>query len=259
MSTTDCQKIIDQYIKWIKDNTSIRATEKGGFCEITTPFLDRHNDHLEIYVEKKEDKIILSDDGYILADLLISGVEINTDRKRTILKMALNGFGVKINENNQLYIEANMNNIGQKKHYLLQAMLSINDMFVLSRENIYSLFKDEVEKFFKAKEIIYAKDIKLTGKTGFDHNIDFLVAATKTKPERLIKTINTPKKDQIMASIFSFTDIAAMRESKTSNYVIYNDTDNPISPDALSALNNYGIKNIPWSQKEKCREELALV
>jgi hypothetical protein len=259
MPAPDCQKIIDQYIKWIKDNTSIRTAKEDGFCEITTPFLDRHNDHLEIYVTKKEDKIILSDDGYILADLTASGVEINTDRKQTIFKMALNGFGVKIGENNQLCIEANMNNVGQKKHYLLQAMLAINDMFVLSRENIYSLFKDEVEKFFKTKEIIYAKDIKLTGKTGFDHNIDFLVARTKTRPERLIKTINTPKKDQVMASIFSFTDIAVMRESKTSNYVIYNDTDNPISPDALSALNNYGIKNIPWSQKHKCQEEFSLV
>ena len=41
----DCQSIIDSYIQWIRDNTVIKSIKEGQSCEITTPFLDRHNDN----------------------------------------------------------------------------------------------------------------------------------------------------------------------------------------------------------------------
>ena len=257
----DCQKIIENYIKWIKDNTSIKSIKDGRSCEITTPFMDRHNDHLQIYVLKQGSKYKLTDDGYTIADLKMSGTEINTPKREKIFKTVLNGFGVKLGEgdNNELYIEANLSNIGQKKHYLLQAILTVNDMYVLSQENVYSFFKEDVEMYFHSNEIFFNKDIKITGKTGFDHNIDFIIAASKTKPERLIKTINTPQKDPVMAAIFAFNDIIAVREQKMDNYVIYNDSDKIVSTETLLALSNYGIRNIPWSEKERCNKEFALV
>jgi len=255
----NCQKIIENYIKWIKDNTSIKSIKDGNSCEITVPFLDRHNDHLQIYVLKEGNKYKLTDDGYTIADLKMSGMEINTPKKEKIFKTVLNGFGVKHGDNDELYIEANLNNIGQKKHYLLQAILAVNDMYVLSQENIHSLFKEDVEMYFHSNEIFYNRDIKITGKTGFDHNIDFIIAASKSRPERLIKAINIPKKDPAMAAIFAFNDIVAVREQKMDNYVIYNDLDSPVSNEVSLALANYGIRNIPWSQKERCKKEFALV
>lgn len=254
----DCKKIIDNYIKWIKDNTSIKMVEEGLSCEITTPFLDRHNDHLQIYVIKKGSEYILTDDGYTISDLAMSGMDMkNSEKRQKILKTLLNGFGVSIGENDDLYTKANFTNIGQKKHYLLQAVLAVNDMHVLSRENVYSLFKEEVEKYFKANEIFYSKDIKITGKTGFDHNIDFIIPASKNKQERLIKTINNPIKDPIMAAIFAFNDISEVREAKVSNYIIYNDEQKEMSDEISAALKNYGIVRISWRNRERAKEEFA--
>ena len=254
----DCQRIIEDYIKWIRDNTIIKSIQNGAICEISTPFLDRHNDHLQIYVKKQDEKYILTDDGYTIADLGMSGMEINTPKREQIFRTILNGFGVEWGINNELYIEANLSNIGQKKHYLLQAIISVNDMYTLSQETVYSLFKEDVERYFKSNDIFFSRDIKITGKTGFDHNIDFLISASRTKPERLIKTINTPRRNPIMAAIFAFSDITLIREQPTDNYVIYNDIDKQVSPDVLSALTNYGVKNIPWSQKEICKKELVM-
>lgn len=254
----DCQQIIENYIKWIKDNTVIKSIKSGTVCEISTPFLDRHNDHLQIYVKKQNTKYILTDDGYTIADLSMSGMEINTPKREQIFRTVLNGFGVYLGGNNELYIEANLNNIGQKKHYLLQAILAVNDMYTLSQETVYSVFKEDVERYFKSNGIFFSRDIKITGKTGFDHNIDFLISASKTKPERLIKAINTPTKDPIMAAIFTFSDITLIREQPTDNYVIYNDIDKQVSLDVVSALANYNVKNIPWSQKERCKEEFVM-
>ncbi len=254
----DCDRIIKDYIGWIKDNTLIISIEDGNGCEITTPFLDRHNDHLQIYVRKQGSGYVLTDDGYTIADLNMSGMEINTPKREKILTTVLNGFGVKLGENNSLYVEAESTTIGQKKHYLLQAILTVNDMYVLSQESVYSFFKEDVERFFQANQIYYSKDIKITGKTGFDHNIDFIISASRTKRERLIKTLNTASKDPIMSAIFAFTDIALVRERQTSNFVVYNDVDRAASPDILSALSNYDVNGIPWSDRESFKDQFAL-
>ena len=254
----DCQQVINDYLKWIKDNTIIKTIEEGKLCSISTPFLDRHNDHLDIYLMRNNGNFKITDNGYTIADLRMSGFEINTPKRESILKTVLNGFGVKINGNDELYVEANSSNLGQKKHYLLQAILSVNDMFNLAQETIYSLFKEDVELFFRSNGIVFSKDLKLTGKSGFDHNIDFLIPETKNRPERLIKTVNTPKKDSILSSIMAFADINQTRETATKNYVIYNDIEKEVSKDIISALDNYGVGNIPWSKKELSLVEFTL-
>ena len=50
-----------------------------------------------------------------------------------------------------------------------------------------------------------------------------------------------------------------IRPQKNTNYVIYNDaSDVQIQKDTLSALSNYAIRHIPWSQKQKFKEEFSL-
>ncbi|MBV2196850.1 MAG: DUF1829 domain-containing protein [Flavobacterium sp.] len=254
----ECQQVITEYLRWIKDNTIVKSVEEGKICSISTPFLDRHNDHLDIYLIKNEKNLKLTDNGYTISDLRMSGFEINTPKRDSILKTALNGFGVKVGNSDELFVDATYNNIGQKKHYLLQAILAVNDMFNLAQETVYSLFKEDVELFFRSSGIIFSKDLKLTGKSGFDHNIDFLIPQSKNKPERLIKTINNAKKDTVLSSIMAFNDINQLRETKTQNYVVYNDIEKEVSKDIIYALENYGVKNIPWSKKEFCLSEFTL-
>lgn len=62
----DCQQVINDYLKWIKDNTVAKSIEEGKVCSITTPFLDRHNDHLEIYFLKNDGSFKLTDNGYTI-------------------------------------------------------------------------------------------------------------------------------------------------------------------------------------------------
>jgi len=227
-------------------------------AEITSPFMDRHNDHIQIYVKKTIEGFILTDDGYTISDLQASGFVLNTDKREKIFKTILNGFGVKLGNKHDLYVEADLNTVGQRKHNLIQAILGVNDLNTLSQENVYSLFKEDVENYFKSKNVYYTKDIKITGKTGFDHNIDFLLTATRNQPERLIRTMNIPKKDSVFGAIFAFNDIQAIREEKSSNFVIYNDVENIVSKDVLGALNSYQIKEIPWSKRDEYLPQFQL-
>ena len=48
----DIQALLDQYSIWLRDRTKLR--EIGDCIEITTPYLDRHNDYLQIYAKRAD-------------------------------------------------------------------------------------------------------------------------------------------------------------------------------------------------------------
>ena len=46
----DIQRLMDAYHAWLKDKTDLRQVD--DWIEITTPYLDRHNDCLQIYAKR---------------------------------------------------------------------------------------------------------------------------------------------------------------------------------------------------------------
>jgi len=120
--------IINQQIDWIRNNNLIKKIDKKDVLEITTPFLDNHNDHIQLYVFNKGKQLIISDDGYTITDLKMCGFELNVTKNRKIIKNILDRFGVKLGISEELYLETNMNEIIEKKHHLIQAVLSINEL-----------------------------------------------------------------------------------------------------------------------------------
>jgi len=85
----DIQKMINNYTAWLKKEITIAAF--GEYIELTTPYLDRFNDYLQIYVKQNQDgTITLTDDGYIVGNLISSGMKfkIGTNRHNMLLKTA---------------------------------------------------------------------------------------------------------------------------------------------------------------------------
>lgn len=203
MTRSDCQKLVDSYVEWLRQALSVEQIQ--GACELTTPFLDRHNDHLQVYATTQDGNIVLSDDGYILSDLRTSGLEVDTPKRRMVLDGVLNGLGVRV-ENDRLLIEASARNVGQRLHSLVQAMLAVNDMFVMSQPRVASFFWEDVRSFLDSHEIRYNARVKLAGKSGYDHGIDFLVPKSRKRPERILQAIAAPKRDNIFAYLWTLSD-----------------------------------------------------
>src|SRR5207302_432492 len=67
MNRAECERLIADYLRWLKEG--LQVSELEGSCRIATPFVDRHNDEIEIYVEKRNGGLLLTDDGYTIADL----------------------------------------------------------------------------------------------------------------------------------------------------------------------------------------------
>jgi len=160
MNRAECQKLIDAYVGWLRQGLSV--DEVGDACELTTPFLDRHNDHLQVYATRRNGNITLSDDGYILSDLRTSGLELDTPKRKIVLDSVLNGLGVRA-EGGRLLVEASAGNVGQRLHSLVQAMLAINDMFVMGQSRVASFFFEDVRSFLDAHNVRYTPRVKLAG------------------------------------------------------------------------------------------------
>ena len=123
------QILLDSYYRWLRKQTTLR--ELKDRIEITTPYLDRHNGCLQIYVRRVNGGFELTDDGHIIEDLEQSGCNIDSIKRRSLLKTTLNGFGVKDDEK-VLKVTASENNFALRKHSLIQAMLVVNDLFYLA-------------------------------------------------------------------------------------------------------------------------------
>jgi len=114
---------VNDYLTWFANG--IVAKQVGEVLELTLPFLDRHRDQLQIYLQAQGEKYVLSDDGYTLADLRQSGVDMETQDNKISLTTLLERFGV-TRSGNELRIETTAKEVSQAQHNLIQAVLALN-------------------------------------------------------------------------------------------------------------------------------------
>ena len=250
----DIQALLDKYWAWLRDRTSLR--ELGEWIEITTPYLDRHNDCLQIYAKRVNGGFVLTDDSYVLDDLEQSGCKIDSPKRQALFKTTLNGFGVQL-EGKALEIRASADNFALRKHNLVQAMLAVNDLFYLSSPNIINLFHEDVVAWLDLSFIRYTPNVKFTGKSGYDHRFDFVIPKSKIEPERVLRAINRANRETAQAVAFSWIDTKEVRSPETRAYAILNDSEQAVSENVLDAMRNYDVRPIPWSARDEARDELS--
>ncbi|MBI4721503.1 MAG: DUF1828 domain-containing protein [Candidatus Stahlbacteria bacterium] len=258
MILKDCQDLVNTYIEWLRQKISVENI--NGICEITTPFLDRHNDQLQIYVKRSNDKFILTDDGYTIRDLESSGFELSTENRLQVFNTILNGFGIQL-QGDELIVEARGNNFPQRKHNLIQAILAVNDLFVTAEPMVSRFFKEDVEKYLRTHQIRFTSSVKFAGKSRLDHSFDFVIPASQKQPERILRAIGAPNRQNISLLMFAWNDISEVREPKSTAYGVLNDNGTgikkEINPEYINALMQYGITPFLWSQREKNVQKLA--
>ena len=250
----EIKSLMDNYIEWLRGKTTLRQVD--DWVEITTPYLDRHNDYLQIYAIRKNGSYVLTDDGYILGDLEQSGCKLESPKWMALLHTTLNGFGVKL-AGSAIEVEASKENFALKKHNLLQAMLAVNDMFYLASPMVSSIFYEDVVAWLDQNEIRYITNVKFTGKSGLDHHFDFVIPKSKKQPDRFLQAINRPSRDEALAAVFAWLDIRDMRTADSKAFAILNDSEREISSSVREALERYEVRPFTWSRREAAVPELT--
>jgi hypothetical protein len=251
---SETNQLLENYLSWLKDTTTLRQVEE--WVEITTPYLDRHNDYLQIYIRRQNGDYLLTDDGYILGDLERSGCKLDTPKRHALLTMTLNGFGVQL-ANGELTIRASQDNFAQKKNNLIQAMLAINDLFYLAMPTVASVFLEDVIAWLDLHDIRYTPKAKFTGRSGLDHLFDFVIPKSRSQPERILQAVNRPARDTAQTMVFSWIDTKEVRSPDSKAYAILNNAEHAISGEVLDIFRNYEVTPVSWSTRDMIVEELA--
>lgn len=247
-------QILDDYLAWLRSHSEVRKVADWG--EITVPFLDRHNDHLQLYVKRQNGDVVFTDDGYTVSDLEMSGCSLASPKRRGLLDLTLNGFGVRL-EGDALVVTASPADAPRKMHNLVQAMLAVDDLFYLAEPVVMSLFVEDAAAWLDESGVRYTADVKFTGKSGYDYRFDFVVPASRRQPERVIRAINHPTRDAAQTLAFAWVDTREARSSGSVAYALLNDAEAPVPSAVTDALAAYDVRGVPWSKRDSVEADLA--
>lgn len=249
MERLEVKKMMDSYTNWL--NEEITTANFGEYSEITLPYLDRSNDYLQIYVKLNPNGTIeLTDDGVIIGNLIMSGI---TFRKNSIRLKALEQIAKNFNvviDGEDIKATATATNFPQMKHMMVQAMLSIDDLFVMNPANVKNTFIEDIATYFDANEIFYSQNISIVGRTGTPYNYEFHIQRTKDQSERFCKGINNLTLDKRDATLQRWSDTQEKRGDKSKLIVIYNDEYN-VKDSIIDGFSTYDIKTVPFSQRQE--------
>lgn len=248
-------QLVDRYRSWLKDRITLKPVHPD-WVEITTPFLDRHNDAIQIYAKAENGSYRLTDDGHTIRDLELSGCILNTPKRKAFLEIAVKGFAVDAT-NDVLSVRTTQENFAVRKHALIQCIVAVNDLFYTASATVRSLFREDVENWLNLAEIRFLENLQFTGKTGYTHHFDFAIPPSKMAPERIVKAINNPNKDAAESLIFSWLDTREVRPPDSVAVAMLNDNDRTIPGSVIDAMRHYQIEPVLWSQREASRLRLA--
>jgi hypothetical protein len=246
------EELVRGYAKWLSDKTTIQEL-RNGWTEVTTPFLDRNNDHIQLYMKKDGDAITITDDGFTLSDLELSGCGISSPRRKVLMEETLNGFGVALNsKTSAIETRATEKDFSFKKNSMIQAIISVGDLFYTARTNVISLFLEEVQTWLEQNRIRYLPNVTFIGQTHYSHRFDFVIPKSEKAPERIIRAINNPNRSTAEAFAFSWHDIRTARPPQSVAIAILNDDKAKGELQRiLEALGAYEIGALRWSEREE--------
>nr|DAE26175.1 MAG TPA: protein of unknown function DUF1829 [Myoviridae sp. ctxlX31] len=249
-------KFKDEYIKWLYDNTDEYKVSDNVY-RITLPFLNRNNDCTEIFIKLDGDKYLLTDDGETINELELSGFNLFSSQKRTaIFNRILAAHGIKKSDDGELYTICSKDNLPQRKHMLSQCMIKISDMFYTAKNNVQSLFLEDVQAFLDEKDIRYTPDVSFPGKSGLTTNYDFAIPKSKNASERIIKVVNNIDQQQTNSIIFLWEDTVQERPQNSELYVFMQDNGKKIPSQIISTMSTYNVTPVFWSLRDKYVEKL---
>ncbi|AZI17764.1 DUF1828 domain-containing protein [Limosilactobacillus fermentum] len=207
----------NSYYAWLK--RELVFSEVGnGYVPISTPFIDNNYDNINLYARfVTKNEIELSDFGYTKYNLSEAGITLDR-RHRTIWRIyeqIQTDFGIS-ERGDALTITAPLDKFANAKMRLLQAIMRINDIVFLRKENVTESFNDMVADFLKGQNILYTPSFEIATTVGVTSHFDFAVP-NESGPERIVRTVSRPN-DINAAKIFNY-DVKATATIREALFV----------------------------------------
>ena len=247
-----------EYGLWLRER--LTTVERGQTQVLSTPFLDPFHDGIQVHVEPHGGEMVLHDNGDTLEHLSCLGVKLeDSERRRALIQRATAGCAVRF-EGGRLETTATAANLPQRVHFLLTAILRLNDLWMSAVPHRWTDFFEMVREFLDQQGVLYTANVSIPGKT-VEHAIDFVIPLPKRK-ERLVKLIADPKPQTAKVISFSWMELREARP-EAERVVVLNDVRAPdpleeqgedefrrVSEQTVAILRGYSSATYRWSERE---------
>lgn len=243
---------VEEYLDWLKEQYQI--SDLGNSEEIITPFVNSIGDNITIYVSPNEDgSITLTDDFDTIGDLTMMGVNLSLPSRKVYLNNIINEYGIH-NVDGELFVVGSKGDFPMMKQNLVQAIIHIDDLLMTRKENVTSIFKEEVYSYFDENDFGGLKTYRPFGSSGNSYLIDYTIPKREHRPYRFINFTNSSSFASIATTGAMYGDISSGTEYNVKNsefILIYNSEIASPSQKGFNIAERFNLKLIPWNNKHE--------
>lgn len=243
-----CVDYVQNYLSWLKDSFVVKSCS-NKHCHIITPFLREDHDHIEFFIEKQGNDIILTDDGTTFEYLFLSGIDINTPTRKQYIDSISKRTNTLFDDCEiKSYVDS-LSNFGIVFNNFINAIVSVSNLTYTGIEKDKSTFRDDLKNYLYDKQVDF-KSLLFTGYSG-DYKFDFVII--KSKPIIIEPiTSSSPSLGLNIAkkTAFQWEDLRKTND-KFCGISLINDKEDIWTPEIMNILNKNSDKTISWSNRDE--------
>lgn len=251
---SDLARLPDRYLEWLRQRIRIEATRE--YVEITLPYLDRHRDFVQLYIEEGDGQFVLTDDGVALNELLSQGFDLTTPARIGALQGVLDSYQIQ-RVGQELRAVANEEALPARLSDLALAVVSAASLNVLNPTGVARVFIEDAKEWLLAINKETRVNYSLRGNNGFDHRFDFFLPRSSTRPPRYIEALRQPDRQALDALSWAWVNTSDARGEESLGYVFLNDDGDGFTDQYYDALRRYDLQPVPWSRRHSVAEQFA--
>lgn len=244
---------IQKYSDWLMAQPNVLRDERTGWSVVSTEELGLFNDNLEIYFMEDGERVNLSDNGDVVANLEMAGTDTDSKVFRKVLNEAECKWGVRISADGEIVKRVGNDEFGQGKHDLLSAMVFVCDMAKRVNDMRETKFIEDVDTLMRNKKFNAINDVSVYGESGYRFTFDYMLA--RPSVEYVIQPFIRMDLPNLSRFAFGIEDVKILREriygKQLKGMVILNDVDCHVDEELLRALNAHQLDFVLWSKHEE--------
>ncbi|WP_435005142.1 DUF1828 domain-containing protein [Tundrisphaera lichenicola] len=255
----DVKDLLKTYLEWLGTQASQEQLD-GGWSSITLPYLDRHNDYLQVFIREEFEGVRITDDGRIIRDLANIGCDLKAvgTKRRRLASTILRGMGLDIDaiDTGEITTNAVNGDFAGKLHSVLMSMMAIDGLAVASPPNIAAIFKDDVVDWLRALNIDFQDGATYRGHSGNNHKFDFLVRSKTEGPSKILQVLSKPDRMHVQSFTYEVIDtLQAVQGVPPDFFALYSDSQ-PLPQHLRNALYSHRIEPVQWSERDALRRRI---
>ncbi|EKH7709851.1 DUF1828 domain-containing protein, partial [Staphylococcus pseudintermedius] len=149
MFENEIKSISEEYFNYLKNESKFLPLENESI-EFYSPVVDFFGDSISVNISFTGSHYKLTDHGETLWNMEEFGIDLmrhKQQKKYQLLKNIMDSHGLFL-ENDTLSLYTNRKNLPQAIHDYVLTLSEISHLAILKKENIRSMFKDEVIHYF---------------------------------------------------------------------------------------------------------------